>query len=202
LEFAVEHLNLALFLLLNAGQSASGITIDAAGLLAQDLVWIVPAVLIVGWLRSSSATRQGLVAAAAAALAGLAINQFIGLVWYQPRPFEIGLGRTLIRHVQDSTFPSDHLTLIWAVAFSLLMHRQTRLAGWALTAMGLPVAWARIYLGVHFPLDILGSALVALVIARLVLWQEQRLIVPLTRLLLSLYQVIFADLIRRGWVVR
>lgn len=198
----LEHLNLALFLLLNVGKGASGITIDAAGLLAQDLVCIVPAMLIVGWLRSSSATRQVLVAAAAAALAGLAVNQLIGLVWYQPRPFEVGLGRTLIRHVQDSSFPSDHLTLIWAVAFSLLMHRQTRLAGWVLTVMGLPVAWARIYLGVHFPVDMLGSALVALVIAWLMFWQGQRLIVPLTRSLLSLYHMIFADLIRRGWVLK
>lgn len=195
-------MNLALFLLLNAGQHASGMAIGAARFLAQDLVWMVPAGLSVGWLRASSATRQVLIVAAVAGLAGLLINQTIGLVWYHPRPFEAGIGRTLIPHAQDSSFPSDHLTLIWAVAFSLLSHRQTRFAGWALALMGLPVAWARIYLGVHFPLDILGAALVALLIARLVLWQERRLIAPLMRLLLPLHQLIFAGLIRKGWVAK
>lgn len=34
----------------------------------------------------------------------------------------IGLGHTLITHAADSSFPSDHLTLLWAVAFSFLMH--------------------------------------------------------------------------------
>jgi len=196
----VEHLNRSLFLLLNAGPGASGIAVDTARLLADGLIWIVPAGLTVGWLRGSSATRQALIAATVAGLAGLLINQIIGLVWYHPRPFEAGIGQTLVAHVQDNSFPSDHLTLIWAVAFSLLMHEQPRLAGWALALMGLPVAWARIYLGVHFPLDVLGSALVALSSAWLILWEKHRLIAPLMRLLLPPYRRIFAGLIRRGWV--
>ena len=66
--------------------------------------------------------------------------------------------------------------------------------------MGVPVACARIYLGVHFPLDILGAALVALSSAWLILTQEHRLIAPLMCLLLPPYRTIFASLIRRGWV--
>jgi undecaprenyl-diphosphatase len=66
--------------------------------------------------------------------------------------------------------------------------------------LGLPVAWARIYLGVHFPLDILGAAFVGLGSARLVWRQESRLITPLMRLLLPPFRKIFATLIRRGWV--
>ncbi len=189
-----------LFLLLNAGQNASGIVVDTARLLSDGLIWIVPAGLIIGWLRGSSATRQVLIAATVSGLAGLLINRLIGLVWYHPRPFEIGVGHTLIQHVQDSSFPSDHLTLIWAVAFSLLLHEQPRLAGWALVLLGVPVAWARIYLRVHFPLDILGAAVVALSSAWLILGEEHRLVAPLMRLLLRLYRTIFAGLIRRGWV--
>lgn len=196
----MEHLNQSLFLLLNAPPNAPYLMVETARLLAYGLIWIVPAGLVIGWLRGSSATRQALLAATVAGLAGLLINQLIGLVWYHPRPFEIGIGRTLIPHVQDSSFPSDHLTLIWAIAFSLLLHKQTRLAGWGLVLLGLPVAWARIYLGVHFPLDMLGAALVALVSTRLVLGQEHRLIAPLMRLLLPPYRGLFGGLIRRGWV--
>ena len=196
----MEHLNQALFLLLNAAPSASGVVVETARFLADGLIWIVPAALTIGWLRGSSATRQVLIAATVSGLVGLLINQLIGLVWYHPRPFEAGIGQTLIPHVQDSSFPSDHLTLIWAIAFSLLLHERPRPAGWAFALLGVPVAWARIYLGVHFPLDILGAALVALSSVWLILRQEHRLIAPLMRLLLPPYRTIFAGLIRRGWV--
>ena len=196
----MEHLNQSLFLLLNAAPDASIIVTTAARFLADGLIWALPAGLILGWLRGSYATRQVLIAATVSGLVGLLINQLIGLVWYHPRPFEAGIGQTLIPHVQDSSFPSDHLTLIWAVAFSLLLHEQPRRVGWVLALLGIPVAWARIYLGVHFPLDIIGAALVALSSAWLTLRQEHRLIVPLMRLLLPAYRSIFAGLIRRGWM--
>ncbi len=196
----MEHLNHSLFLLLNAGQDASGIMIDTARLLADGLIWVVPIGLIIGWLRGSFATRQVLVAATISGLASLLINEIIGLLWYHPRPFEVGVGNLLIPHAQDSSFPSDHLTLIWAVAFSLLLHKHYRLAGLALALLGVPVAWARIYLGVHFPLDIFGAGLMALTSTWLIFVGEYLLIAPLMRLLLPIYRTIFAGLIRRGWV--
>ena len=196
----MERLNDSLFLLLNAAPGASGIMVDTAIFFAYGLIWLVPTGLFIGWLRGSSTMRQILVAAAVSGLVGLLINQLIGLVWYHPRPFEAGIGQTLVPHVQDSSFPSDHLTFIWAIAFSLLLREQSRLAGWLLALMGMLVAWARIYLGVHFPLDMLGAALVALGSAWLILSVEHRLIKPLMPMLLSAYQTIFAGLIRKGWV--
>jgi len=196
----LERLNDSLFLLINAAPGASGIVVDSAIFFAYGLIWLVPTGLFIGWLRGSSALRQILIAATVSGLAGLLINQLIGLVWYHPRPFEAGIGHTLVPHVRDSSFPSDHLTLIWAIAFSLLLREQSRLAGWALALMGVLVAWARIYLGVHFPLDMLGAVLVALGSAWLILSAEHQLITPIMRLLLPAYRTIFAGLIRKGWV--
>ncbi|AJP47564.1 phosphoesterase [Rugosibacter aromaticivorans] len=196
----MEHFNQALFLLLNAAPGSAGIIVGIANFMAEDLIWIVPVGLILGWLYGTTANRQILVAAMVSGLAGLLINQIIGWVWYHPRPFEVGIGQTLIPHVQDSSFPSDHLTFVWAIAFSLLRHEQSRLAGWALAVLGVPVAWARVYLGVHFPLDILGAVLVALSGVWLISWQEHHFIELLMRPLLRIYQTLFAGLIRRGWV--
>lgn len=196
----MEHWNQTLFLLLNAAPGASGIAVEVARLLADGLIWIVPMGMIFGWLRGSAATRHALVAATASGLAGLLINQLIGLVWDHPRPFVAGIGQTLMAHAPDSSFPSDHLTLIWAVAFSLLLHEQPRVAGWALALLGLPVAWARIYLGVHFPLDMLGAALVAFGSAWLILGEERRLVAPLVQAMQRAYRWVFAGLIEKGWV--
>ncbi len=196
----MDYWNQTLFLLLNAAPDASGLVIEIARMLASGLIWIVPLGMILGWLRGSTATRHALVAATVSGLAALLINQLIGLLWYHPRPLEAGIGRVLIFHVRDSSFPSDHLTLIWAVAFSLLLHERLRAAGWTLVLFGVPVAWARIYLGVHFPLDMLGAALVALGSARLVLGKEYYFVAPVMRTVRRPYRWIFSGLIKRGWV--
>ena len=114
----------------------------------------------------------------------------------------IGLGHTFIPHAADSSFPSDHLTLLLAVAFSFLMHRRLRVAGMTLAFLGLPVAWARIYLGVHFPLDMIGAALVAALSAWLAL-REVRLYLPLTYgLATRVHRTLFGKLIELGWVTK
>lgn len=112
----------------------------------------------------------------------------------------IGLGNTLIPHVAYSSFLSDHLALLWAVAFSFLMHRSPRMAGLALALLGLPVAWARIYLGVHFPLNMVGAALIAGLSAWLA-FREMRAYLPVTySLALIVHRVTFGKLIQTRWV--
>jgi undecaprenyl-diphosphatase len=49
----------------------------------------------------------------------LLINQVIILLWQHPRPFVIGLGHTYLAHAADSSFPSDHLTLLCIPVSSL-----------------------------------------------------------------------------------
>ena len=196
----MEHLNRSLFLLINAGQNAPSDLVALARLFAQYLIWIVPAGLLAGWLRGSNRMRQTLLTAAVAGLTGLLVNQVIGLAWYHPRPFAVGIGRTLLAHAADSSFPSDHLTLLWAVAISLIARQTTCRAGWALAAMGLPLAWARVYLGLHWPLDMIGAACVAFGSAWFVRRQERRLIAPAMPLLLSVYRRLCSGPIRSGWV--
>lgn len=196
----MEHLNQMLFLLMNAGPHAAPGVVASAKVLAEAVNWLVPAGLVVGWLWGPLAVRRALLAAALSGLTALLTNQLIGLVWYHPRPFEMGLGRTLLVHVADSSFPSDHLSLIWATAFALMLHARTRFAGGALALAGLPVAWARVYLGVHFPLDMAGAAGVAACTALFVHAQGRRFVETLTDRLVVIYRRVFAAFIRRGWV--
>ena len=196
----MEDLNHALFLWLNAPEHPSTLLLAIATFFAEYAIWALPVIIGFSWLRGSEHTREVLLEATASGLAGLLINQLIGLVWQHPRPFMIGLGHTLIPHAADSSFPSDHLTLLWAVAFSFLMHRSPRLAGIALALLGLPVAWARIYLGVHFPLDMVGAALVAVLSAWLA-FREVCIYLPATySLALSVHRILFGKLIQIGWV--
>ena len=135
----MRSFNEAVFFLLNASDQPNPMLVVAAKLFAEYAIWLVPIALLMGWLRGSESTRKLMLVATASGLVGLLENQAIGLLWQHPRPFMIGLGQTLIPHAADSSFPSDHLTLIWAVAFSLLIHQRTRTTGAVLALVGLPI---------------------------------------------------------------
>lgn len=198
----MNELNRSLFLLLNASANPDSSLVIIARFFAEYAIWLIPLALVIGWLRGGKSTRKLMLEAAASGIAGLLIVQLIGLVWQHPRPFMLGLGNQLIPHAADSSFPSDHLTLLWAVAFSFVMHRRPRVAGIFLTLLGLPVAWARIYLGVHFPLDMLGAVAVALLSAWLCYREERRFIEPVYAWTYSIYVWLFSSLIRRGWLLK
>ena len=108
---------------MNASAHPNAFVVFAAKFLAEYAIWLIPFSLVIGWLRGAESTRKLLLEAAASGLAGILIVQLIGLVWQHPRLFMLGLGNQLLAHAADSSFPSDPLTLLWAVAFSFLMHQ-------------------------------------------------------------------------------
>jgi len=196
----MDAFNHAAFLLINAPEHPAAWVVLLANVLAQYCIGLVPLLIGLGWMRGNEWQRKAMIEAAAAGLIGLMLNVLIGAAWQHPRPFMIGLGHTLIPHVADSSFPSDHLTLLWAVAFSLLTHTRERAAGFMLALLGLPMAWARIYLGVHFPLDMAGAMIVALVSARLAMDIRLAFVWPAYAALMPVHRWLFGPLIRRGWL--
>lgn len=198
----MENLNHSLFLWLNAAEHPPALALALALFCAKYLILALPLLLTLGWLRGHQATRQAMLAAAVAAGLGLAVSGLIGQWWPQPRPFVQGLGHALLAHAATASFPSNHLTLWWSVALTLVLHPVTRSLGAGLALWGLPMAWARIYVGVHFPLDMLGAALLALAMALLVRFVFAGALLRLYELLQPLHQRLLAPCIRRGWVRR
>jgi undecaprenyl-diphosphatase len=63
------------------------------------------------------------------------------------------------------------------------------------------MAWARIYVGVHYPFDMVGAAAVSAACA----WLCNRPLAqaaaePLHRLALAVHALVLAPFVRRGWV--
>ncbi|GAB3215189.1 undecaprenyl-diphosphatase [Pseudaeromonas pectinilytica] len=186
----MESLNQTLFLWLNAPAQPNDLLLTVAIFFAEQLIWAVPCLIGIGWLGGDEGIRKAMLVATVSGLFGLIINQLIGLAWSNPRPFMIGLGHTFLSHAADSSFPSDHLTLWWAVSLSLMLQRGPRTIGLGLTILGLPIAWARIYLGVHFPLDMLGAVTVAAFVAWLTLRASPWYLPPIFQLTSAIDQQI------------
>ncbi len=177
----VEHLNDLLFLAINAPEQASGRIVAAARFGAEWIVPLAAAIVVCLWIWSAPHKRAALLTAVIGVLAGLGSNHIIGLVWVLPRPFLVGIGSTLDSHPPENSFPSDHATFLWSLGLSLVVTAVLRWWGWLFVVLGVSVAWARVYLGLHFPLDMAGSLLVSLAaaaLARLGLPQVERRVFP------------------------
>jgi undecaprenyl-diphosphatase len=89
------------------------------------------------------------------------------------RPFESPTAtRVIDRRPATYSFPSGHAAA--SVAAALTLTRMWPRGGPVLWLLALLVSFSRIYVGVHYPLDVIGGALVGLACA----WAAGRLILP------------------------
>jgi undecaprenyl-diphosphatase len=199
----LEALNRSLFLWINATPDTPAWLISLATLVARDLITIVPVLIVALWLwgpRSQVGSQRRLVLKTAIALAcALTVSWLIGSLYPHPRPFVIGLGHQFLAHDATESYPSNHGTIIFTFAIAFFCwHRAW--SGVVLLAAGLAIAWSRIFLGVHWPMDMLGGLLLGMLscLVAQVTWHfcGQRLLHNIS----SLYRLLFAFPIRKGWV--
>jgi len=118
--------------------------------------------LVLGWWRARPEEVGGAAVALLASGVALAINVVIAHFWFRPRPFVThpGTVHLILGHSADASFPSDHAAAAFAISGILFaLHR--RLGALALVFSAL-VMYARIYVGDHYPTDVLGGMAIGL----------------------------------------
>ena len=198
----LEALNIASFMRINADLTTPHWQIRAATLLADGLIYLIPLLLIGLWCWGKEGQRNLALKACLVALVALGVNQIIILIWPQPRPFMVGLGNSFMAHGADPSFPSDHATVFSAIGLTLVFNGVNSLIGWSVLAAGAVVAWARVFLGVHFPLDMVGAVAVVCFA-----WLATRQVWggvgnPITLQVERIYRLVLAQPISLGWVRR
>jgi undecaprenyl-diphosphatase len=124
---------------------------------------IYAAVLLLMWLFGKERYKYTVIFATVTGALGLFINFVIGHIYYEPRPFVAHKVNLLCYHASDASFPSDHGTGAFSLALAILYrHRKW---GIAMVLFAILTGVSRVYVGHHYPFDILGSIIVAVVVS-------------------------------------
>ncbi len=122
-------------------------------------------VLVVMFLRNDSYKKASSNAMISAGIS-LIIHSFIKLFYFKPRPFMKRRVGILIPSKMDSSFPSKHTLLAFAVSTSILFYQ--RVLGLIMWILSVLTGFSRVWVGHHYPSDIIGSAVIATITSLIV----------------------------------
>ena len=131
---------------------------------------IVAAILLaIGYVVARNRSVLPVAAGALAAGLGWALAHVAKEVASRARPYDTVAGAVLRQQPAHGTsFPSSHTAITLAVVIALVPFLARPLAAVGI-AYAIGIGWSRIYLGVHYPLDVLGGAGLGLVAGGLIL---------------------------------
>ena len=94
-----------------------------------------------------------------AVLARLVIVELIRWLWPRPRPFVVNDVNLLFEYSStQASFPSGHAAFYFAIATVVYFHHKK--AGILFFISAFLISLARVFAGIHWPLDILAGALI------------------------------------------
>lgn len=181
---AMQALDRSLFQAIAAGHDPNAALLWPARLIADGGgVWLCVAIVaFAAWRKPPQRAflMAMLFAAGAASLLAHELAQLIQM----PRPFVLGLSPAYIAHGARGSMPSAHASVMFTAALVLCLRRPLRGVGVIVFLLALLTGWARVYVGVHFPLDVAGGLLLAMAVTTvfaLLLWGVQRYVKPMIR---------------------
>ncbi|MGP1931257.1 MAG: phosphatase PAP2 family protein [Arsenophonus sp. ET-YP4-MAG3] len=200
----LTDINLSLFNLINTKLITSINILTLLFFLAKHLILIFPLISIFYWFYGSSKNliyqRVFIFKTVLALIIGMVISYFIGIIFPQERPFiSSKIGRYFFSHAPTASFPSNHATVSFVFSFGFLFWLRAWI-GLLLFIPSLIISLARIFLGIHWPLDIVGAFLVAIIACGFsqIIWKIGAN--KLLTYIIKTYQILFNSLIKKGWI--
>lgn len=193
----MEQLNHQLFLLINATPASPEWLLLVANFFAVYVINIIPAILLVSWLWIPH--RELVLKTVSALVIAIVVAKLLSAIYPHSRPFVDGVGYQFLYHSASSSFPSSHGTIAFTFALAFMLWGRVS-QGIAFYSMALAIAWARVYLGVHWPIDMVGGFLVGLLgcaITQLIWPMVGKFILMNSE---CVYRRLFIIPIKRNWV--
>ena len=147
-------------------------------------VGIVALMLIFG----DTKTRILAVELAALFLVGIAVGEALKHIVYRARPYETVAGIiTRVSRDTDSSFPSGHALIVSIGSAFVLLRLKHRIVSLLLTLEAAVVCYSRVYVGMHYPLDVVAGVLIGVAIVFLGLFFIESYLMKLVESIAGLF---------------
>lgn len=140
--------------------------------LAKYLGFVLIGVLFVFLLKNFKKYRQMVLQAFLAGGIAEIITEIAALFWFRPRPFVVEKVNLLLTHSPTASFPSSHAAFFFAL--SIILYLYNKKAGLLFLIAGFLIGIGRVFVGIHWPADILAGAALGVLSALLInkLWKR------------------------------
>ena len=119
--------------------------------------------------------RSGIAALLAVVIGFVCTNLLLKNLVARPRPWLDVAGLTfLVTENDPNSFPSGHTCAAFAFAVGVWRTAPKRWMGWAALVMAVLMGLSRLYVGVHYPSDVLAGALVGALAGLAAAWTVSR----------------------------
>lgn len=138
-----------------AVQSLTGFgAVDQAMLFfAEYLVVLVPLVLVYLWFQGREGKHDSILTFGGT-VTGVVAAYALGLLYSHQNPS--ATYETLVAFKPENAFPSQHTAAVFSAAWPLIMRERKNL-GYLMVAAAVLTGFARVYVGEHWPVDVLGA---------------------------------------------
>ncbi|MBJ8106024.1 MULTISPECIES: undecaprenyl-diphosphatase [Bacillus cereus group] len=155
--------------------------------LAEYMVYFLGLIIIAYWFTQSRKNKMMIIQAMVAFITAEIIGKLAGKLHLNYQPFTVLPNvNKLVDHAVDNSFPSDHTILFFSICFSFWLVRKK--ARWLWLVLAFCVAISRIWVGVHYPFDVLTGALIGIISALFSYWLTPK--ITFIKQLLNLYEKI------------
>ncbi|KZL91729.1 undecaprenyl-diphosphatase [Clostridium magnum] len=158
-------MNMELFRLINNLANKNTVLDKIMIFFSKDVPYIFMAVIalvfILGVIKKKEEYRKVSVNTFVITVINLILSFIIGSIYYVDRPFVHNKVNLLIAHSADASFPSDHATGTMSIALGL--GKSNRILGVIMTILSLIVGFSRVYVGNHYPLDVISAYIIVFI---------------------------------------
>lgn len=138
---------------------------------ATDLIYIIFAMVLILGIRGGIREKKSFLLIILALPVAVLLIKIIHLFFYENRPFVTFNFPPYASESQDASFPSRHATISAVIAFAYTYCKSKWSLLFLLSAFW--ISFARIYVGVHYPLDIIGGFITAIIALAITVWIQK-----------------------------
>lgn len=126
--------------------------------LAEYMLYVLCLTIAIFWFTRNTSHRLMVIHAIMAFALAEILGKAAGQLYSHHQPFAVlPLVNQLIAHEVDNSFPSDHTIMFFSICVSFYLTRKKE--WWLWLVLPFCVAISRIWVGVHYPVDVIVGAL-------------------------------------------